>query len=90
MGKREAQLDMLSRVLAAGEADTGVEDLPEGEGSFPGGAKHFVKARRTQGSMGALTGAQGRLYMVSPFAYSGLWSLGSTQVLGPTLGPGIP
>ena len=64
MGKREAQLHMLSRVLAAGEADTGVEDLPEGDGSFTGGAKHFVKAKRTQGSMGALTGAQGRLYMV--------------------------
>lgn len=64
MGSREAQLDMLARVLAAGESDVGVENLAEGD-DVPGGGKPKLNARRVKGSMGALTGAQGRLYMVS-------------------------
>ena len=63
MGSREAQLDMLARVLAAGESDAGVETLPEGA-ALPGG-KQKLTARRKKGNMAALTGAGERLYMVS-------------------------
>ena len=64
LGRREAQLDLLARVLAAAEEEGAPEDLPEADG-LPRQAASQVVARRSKGSMSALTGADGRTYMVS-------------------------
>lgn len=63
MGRRDAQLDLLARVLAANEEEAGTEELPEADGLPRQGATQVV-ARRTQGNINALTGADGRTYMV--------------------------
>lgn len=67
LGRREAQLDLLARVLAAAEDEAATEDLPEADG-LPRQAASSVVARRTQGSISALTGAEGRTYMVRQLA----------------------
>ena len=71
MGTRDAQLDLLAKVLAANETDAGTEDLPDADG-LPAQRSSQVVARRTQGSIGALTGAHGRTYMVRASSSGGL------------------
>eukprot|EP00958_Prasinococcus_capsulatus_P016923 scaffold1899_cov372-Prasinococcus_capsulatus_cf.AAC.7 len=54
---KEEQLELLTRVLAAGDEEAGVEVLKEdAEVAMP-------KARRVTGSMRGLTGAEGMVYM---------------------------
>lgn len=64
LGKRDAQLDLLARVLAAGEEDAATEDLADADG-LPRQRVSQVVARRSKGSIATLTGADGRTYMVS-------------------------
>ncbi|KAK9813915.1 hypothetical protein WJX73_004570 [Symbiochloris irregularis] len=62
LGGRDAQLDLLARVLAAGEEDAATEDLADADG-LPRQRVSQVVARRTKGSISTLTGADGRTYM---------------------------
>jgi DNA excision repair protein ERCC-3 len=60
LSSNEDQLDMLTRVLSAGEEDAAVED-----DGMDDQIKKTAKAvaKRTTGSMGALTGGRGLSYM---------------------------
>ena len=59
----EKQLDLLAKVLAAGDAEAGEEVLPEDEDDVMtrggGGAHVGVKAKRTVGNTLAISGADG-------------------------------
>lgn len=63
MGKREDQIDMLAQVLSAGDDEHETENLPDADGA-PRQAAGQYTVRRKKGSMSALTGADGRTYMV--------------------------
>lgn len=56
---QEKQLDLLAKVLSAGEAEAGEEVLPEDEDAIRRAQKPVGAARRTAGSMAALSGADG-------------------------------
>jgi DNA excision repair protein ERCC-3 len=56
---QEKQLDLLAKVLSAGEAEAGEEVLPEDEDAIRRAHKPVGAARRTAGSMAALSGADG-------------------------------
>ncbi|KAF6176128.1 hypothetical protein GIB67_000222 [Kingdonia uniflora] len=55
---RDAQLSLLNKVLSAGDDMTGIEQLDEDTDGIA-----LQKARRTFGSMSAMSGAHGRVYM---------------------------
>jgi DNA excision repair protein ERCC-3 len=61
LGSRSEQLDLLARVLAAGEAEAGEELLP-GEESRPGGGAGGPTAVRRAGTLAGLSGAAGLTY----------------------------
>ena len=67
LSSQEDQLDLLAAVLHASEAETAAEELPDGDDGF--GEKKGRKsggvggARRTVGSMAALSGGQGLKYL---------------------------
>lgn len=56
---QEKQLDLLAKVLSAGEAEAGEEVLPEDEDAIRQAHKPVGAARRTAGSITALSGADG-------------------------------
>ena len=56
---QEKQLDLLAKVLSAGEAEAGEEVLPDDEDAIKHAHKPAGAARRTPGSMMALSGADG-------------------------------
>jgi DNA excision repair protein ERCC-3 len=56
---QEKQLDLLAKVLSAGEAEAGEEVLPEDEDAIKQAHKPIGAARRTAGSITALSGADG-------------------------------
>lgn len=56
---QEKQLDLLAKVLSAGEAEAGEEVLPDDEDAIRKAQKPAGAARRTAGSMTALSGADG-------------------------------
>ncbi|KAK9809097.1 hypothetical protein WJX72_009334 [[Myrmecia] bisecta] len=59
LSKQEDQLDLLARVLSAGEDEAGEERVDDADDV----ATKKLVARRTVGSMAALSGAQGLTYM---------------------------
>ena len=65
LSSREEQLDLLAKVLAAGEEEAGEEVLPGAPRAAPrgfgGGASNTV--RRATGSLAALSGAGGLTYL---------------------------
>lgn len=62
LSSREEQLDLLAKVLAAGEEEAGEEVLPGAPRAAPrGGAGSGV--RRATGSLAALSGAGGLTYL---------------------------
>ena len=56
---QEKQLDLLAKVLSAGEAEAGEEVLPEDEDAIRQAHKPVGAARMTAGSITALSGADG-------------------------------
>ena len=59
---RPDQLDLLARVLAAGEAEAGEEMLPGEEGGIVAGGGGASAAVRRAGTLAGLSGAAGRTY----------------------------
>ena len=70
LASKHAQLDLLAKVLAAGEEEAGEEVLPGGPVRRVGGG-----ARRAGGSLAALSGAGGLTYL----EYGGAGGRGSTK-----------